>query len=296
MNSLNGKAAGKCSQGATRGLPGWHCGHQGATARPPSPQSAAPAVRGPLAPVFRADCWPQPWLGEPTVPEGKGSPRSTMSMLPCRREEGKGCVFSWAIRREVLKRGLRKESLKTEAASPGGDRGPEAQRTQTWQKTPSLEQALRPRPGMLPLRWPERPGNPSCARSCLYLPGPRGGNHSKVPKDRLASIRKLGKRGYTTNHPASHTHIDGSIHTCLQRHTPILHTHEDKHIHIHVTGNTKHRHAGTHKFRPHEGASAHRGEWTRACRYAQRDTLLCVHTRTHTRTHTPTHVCVCRGP
>ena len=90
MNSLNGKAAGKCSQGATRGLPGWHCGHQGATARPPSPQSAAPAVRGPLAPVFRADCWPQPWLGEPTVPEGKGSPRSTMSMLPCRREEGKG--------------------------------------------------------------------------------------------------------------------------------------------------------------------------------------------------------------
>ena len=155
----------------------------------------------------------------------------------------------------------------------------------------SLEQALRPRPGMLPLRWPERPGNPSCARSCLYLPGPRGGNHSKVPKGRLASIRKLGKRGYTTNHPASHTHIDGSMHTRLQRHMPILHTHEDKHIHIHVMGNTKHRHAGTHKFRPHEGASAHRGEWTRACRYAQRDTLLCVHTRTHTHTHT----CVCAG-
>lgn len=57
-------------------------------------------------------------------------------MLPCRREEGKGCVFSWAIRREVLKRGLRKEFLKTEVASPGGDRRPEAQRTRTWQKTP----------------------------------------------------------------------------------------------------------------------------------------------------------------
>ena len=140
---------------------------------------------------------------------------------------------------------------------------------------------------MLPLHWPERPGNPSCARSCLYPP--REETHSKVPKDRLASIRKLGKRGYTTNYPASHTHIDRSMHTHLQRHMRILQTHEEKHTHIHVMGNTKHRHAGTHKFRPHEGASAHRGEWTRACRYAQRDTLLCVPTHTHT------HTCV-QGP
>lgn len=50
---------------------------------PLSPQSAAPAVLLllplPLAPLFQAGCWPQPWLGKPTIPEGKGSPRSTMS-------------------------------------------------------------------------------------------------------------------------------------------------------------------------------------------------------------------------
>ena len=57
-------------------------------------------------------------------------------MLPCRHEEGKACVFGWGIRREVLKWGLRKESSKTEVASPGRDRGPEVQRTRTWQNTP----------------------------------------------------------------------------------------------------------------------------------------------------------------
>lgn len=63
MSSLNGKAAGKCSQGATTGLPGWHCGHQGATARPPSPQRTALQSEGPWPPSSELTAGPSPGSG-----------------------------------------------------------------------------------------------------------------------------------------------------------------------------------------------------------------------------------------
>ena len=170
----------------------------------------------------------------------------------------------------------------------------------------SLEHALRPRPGMLPLHWPERHGNPSCARSCLYLPGPstekglwmsfRGGNDSKLPKDRQASIRKLGKRGYTANHPPQpHTHRQIHAHVCRGTCVSCIHMRTNTHTYIsRVTPSTDmqgHTSSGHTKVLQHT-----RGEWTRACRYAQRDTLLCVHTHTHTNTCAGAHRSPGQGP
>ena len=98
MNSLNGKTAGKCSQRVTRGLPGWHCGHQGATAMPVSPQSAAPAVLPllplPLPPSSKLAAGPSPGSGNLLSLKKRDLPGARCLVLPCRHEEGKACVFS----------------------------------------------------------------------------------------------------------------------------------------------------------------------------------------------------------